>query len=132
MGRLLLSALLAATFGVACGLGAEGEGEGEGEGEQPLAATFTNVKREIFIPNCSARACHDDNNPVRNLVLDGDTAVEDLIDVDATIAGEEYVLPGRAESSLLFKILSEPPDDETSAEKVDLLKAWIDDGAADD
>lgn len=117
-------------------------GTGDTDGGPGIDATLSSLRENIFTPNCSANACHGGDNPVHGLDLASDDPHGRLVDQDSTIAGLKLVVAGDPENSLLFLAVSEgyeagsirkmPPGVDLSEEKIDALRQWIEDGAADD
>jgi hypothetical protein len=110
-----------------------------------LEPTLANVQAEVFTPSCAFSSCHGgDGGGASDLDLSDGTAHAEIVGVEAVDApGEILVVAGDSASSYLVKkcaaqagIVGEPmPDgdaDGLDAERLALLKAWIDAGAQDD
>ena len=129
---LSLSALAAL---VACAPG--GPGGDAGPGIEPKLSV---IKQEILSPSCATAACHGGENPANDLALDVEDLHGALVGVDSTLTGWKYVVAGEPENSLLLQILKgsvetvpQMPSGATlSAEKIQAIEEWIQDGAAND
>ena len=81
--------------------------------EEP--ATFASIRETVLTPSCGFTACHDAENPAAGLDLVTDPYAA-LIDrpVRSAITTMPLVMPGDADRSWLYKLLSEcePTDDE--------------------
>lgn len=105
--------------------------------------TFTNVKSEVFEPRCSARVCHGGEDPKAELDL-VTNAYDALIDVPSDVDPDRVrVVPGDPEASVLFRVLKgddpvvDPMPDGLPAgslddELIEMVRVWIERGAADD
>ena len=113
---------------------------GDATSDAGTEAKLSVIADEIFSPNCSATACHGGDGPVRDLKLDADDLHAELVDVESTVSGVAYVVPGDPEASLLYRVLigdvdsirQMPPNSPVDDDKVELVKTWIEDGATDD
>jgi hypothetical protein len=92
-------------------------------------ATWSYVHAAIIEPGCATPTCHGSLGARAGIVLqERDGAYRLLID-------ERYVVPGSASSSrLMFQLEGQetalmPPDAPLPAADVDLVRAWIVDGA---
>jgi hypothetical protein len=130
--RALSSSILLAWASVACG--------------EP--ATLTRVQSEVFALSCNFAACHGGASPQKGLGLEGAT-YRVLVGVPAAEKpGAALVEAGEPDRSyLLDKLLGRdlpappmgerwepmpPPAGGLDPERVELVRAWIDGGAADD
>ena len=120
---------------VACTAGDKPDDTGNG-----LAPTLTNVQAEIFTPSCAFSTCHGSG---ADMDLSEGKAHAEIVNVAAMDAVDQtLVVPGDSAASYLVKkcaaeagIVGEPmPDgsDGLDAERLALLKAWIDAGAMND
>lgn len=112
--------------------------------EDGLDPRLSVLQEKVFRPSCSLGYCHDSDEPIRGLSLDAADLHAAIVDVDSTLAGWKYVVPGAPESSLLLQVLKGrvdsmdqhasqmPPGDALAAEKLAAVEAWIAAGAADD
>ena len=108
--------------------------------EENEAPTFTEIRDDILLPSCGFASCH--GGGAGGLTLDEDGSHAALVDVPSLQAeGEILVVPGDAEGSYLITKLAGGPDlvddimpqgGSLPAEDIDLIRAWIDAGAADD
>jgi hypothetical protein len=113
-------------------------------GEPPAPATLSSIHENIFVPRCGASVCHGGAGPARELDLVG--APFDMVG-KPSVANPDILLvkAGDADNSLLYQVLQGPVDDvstggtleqmpvgdELTAEELDQIKRWIDDGAKD-
>lgn len=110
----------------------------DGGGEDPPAAvTFVEVRERVLEASCAFMACHSGASPAGMLGLQGEDAHAQLI-ADSPMAGKPRVVPGDSASSYLMEKLSAPmpafgdpmpPPAPLEAERLELVRAWIDDGA---
>lgn len=100
--------------------------------------TFTNVESQVLGPSCGFSSCHGSNTG--DLTLDGEGDFDRLVNVDAT-TGAVLVIPGDADGSYLIQKLEGtdgiegdimPPGGGLSADRVQLVRDWIDAGAPND
>jgi hypothetical protein len=99
-------------------------------------ATLTQVQTEVFGVSCVFSACHRGGTPMGSLNLEGGVWSK-VVNVTAFgTQGELLVLPGKPESSFLFKKLSGtaptgrmPPDQPLDAQRLEMVRSWIADGA---
>lgn len=112
MGRLYVCLLLAA----ACT-------------SQDRPASWSYVHAAIIAPNCATSSCHSERAAAADVVLeDADTAYEVLLD-------RQFVIPGDPSSTLMSLLAGDerprmPPDAPLPAADIELVRAWIEDGAA--
>jgi hypothetical protein len=91
-------------------------------------ATWTYVHAAIVAPSCATATCH--SALAERAALD----LQDRDDAYAALRDGRYVVPGDLSSPLLFLLEGEervrmPPDAPLPAVDVDLIRAWIADGA---
>lgn len=107
---------------------------GRYDGESP--PTLAEVQERVFGPWCSFSSCHG-NAAAGGLDLRGDDLRERLVDVASAAGGLSRVVPGDAEASYLYQLLSQcdPPGARPmpvgaptllDPELVGLVRAWID------
>lgn len=100
--------------------------------------TLSKVESDVFAKSCAQTSCHKGTSSAGNLNLEGKTHAK-LVGVASTIAGEQLVVPGKPEASLLMKRLKAvtpysvmPPGEALEAERLELIRSWIAAGAKDD
>ena len=118
-----------------------GTGAGSDSGDTSVP-TFTEIQDTIFAPSCAFSTCHGDADGVADIVLTGDAAYAALYEAPAV--GKEdaiLVIPGDADNSYLVQKMEEaddieglpmPPAGILDEELTQMVRAWIDAGAADD
>jgi hypothetical protein len=105
------------------------------------AVTFTEVEAEVLGPSCAFSSCHGAG--AGELTLDGQADHARLVDVAAVAApGEVLVIPGDPDGSYLIAKLEghagivgepmPPPAGGLDPEMIELVRSWIEAGAADD
>jgi len=110
-----------------------------------LAATLDNIQASIFSPRCATAACHDATTRSGDLSLEDGASYGELVGVEPDIeiareAGLLRVDPGDPENSFLLIKLEGPPPSQGSRmpqigpplddAEIDLIRAWIESGAA--
>lgn len=102
------------------------------------AGTLSKVESDVFVKSCAQTSCHKGASPAGNLNLEGKTHAK-LVGIASTIQGEQLVVPGKPEASLLMKRLEPvmpysvmPPGEALEAERLELIRSWIAAGAKDD
>ncbi|NNG15282.1 MAG: hypothetical protein HKM89_02295 [Gemmatimonadales bacterium] len=136
---------VAACVGEGTGLDANGEPLGTVPPPGPPAtATLSGDVQPIFTANCALSGCHAGANPTLGLNLSSGLAFQNIVDVPSIESPLLRVRPLRPDSSyLVHKVQGTqlsvggsggrmPPigGDLTQAE-IDLIRAWITDGAED-
>jgi hypothetical protein len=117
--------------------------DGGDDGGSDPAPSFTEVHERVFQTSCVFSTCHKAGpSPAGELVLERDVAYANLVEVDSSVvAGRIRVVPGDPEQSYVIEKLTAampaagdamPPDAPLEAERIDLVRAWIEAGAADD
>lgn len=101
--------------------------------------TFANVSARVLVPSCSFSSCH--GSGTGGLTLDDATAPADLVDVEsAGLPGAVLVVAGDADASYLVAKLEAmsgivgtemPPGGALEADRLQLVRDWIDAGALD-
>ena len=104
------------------------------------------IQRTIFSPRCAIPTCHTAQAMAGSLVLDADSAHDELVAVEpfidtARAAGLLRVDPGHPENSFLLVKLEGPPPDQGSrmpltgillnASEIQLVRDWIAAGAVE-
>lgn len=134
-GRVGAVCLLAASLFGACD-GGEDDG-----GEAP--PTFTEVHERVLQTSCVFSTCHKSGpSPAGEMTLERDVAHANLVEVASpVVAGKIRVVAGDPDASYVMEKLTEsmpasgdvmPPDAPLEAERIELVRAWIEAGAADD
>ena len=87
----------------------------------------------ILVPYCGRGGCHSSATEARNLAFD--TIPSALSALGTSQRGQRLVVKGDAQASRLYTVLVDtsrpmPPDQPLSDADIDLIKRWIDDGAA--
>lgn len=113
----------------------------DGGGDDP-PPTFTELRERVFTPSCTFLACHSGASPAGGLGLDTDTAHTALVDAMAMgVPGRIRVVAGDPDGSYLIEKLTAtmpaagdpmPPTAPLEAGRIELVRAWIEAGAADD
>ncbi len=102
------------------------------------APTLANVQETVFTPRCANAACHGGDNPSQGLNLEAGQAYANTVDVDAAaVPGTVRVVPGDPDNSLVYLVTQQaqgavrkmPVGFDLEPAEVDLLRAWIEDGA---
>jgi hypothetical protein len=102
--------------------------------------SFTNVRDEVLLPSCGFSTCH--GSGTGGLSLDEAGAYDALVDVDSSGSpGNTLVIPGDPDNSYLVRKLEGgpdivgdqmPPGGELDADRLQLLRDWIEAGAPND
>lgn len=134
-GRLLTGMLVAwlTVFASACDDGEQGD----------APPTFSELHERVLQPSCVFATCHQQGASAAGMMaLDRDVAHASLVDASAVAApGRIRVIPGDPEQSYVMEKVTSamptageqmPPDAPLEAERVELIRAWIEAGAADD
>jgi hypothetical protein len=114
--------------------------------EEPTEApTLTRVQSEVFDASCAFSSCHGDGGGSGDLSLVDGTSYGELVGVAADIDSAVIrVVPGDADASFLVAKLENTQDPETQGdampttggglddERLQLVRDWIEAGAADD
>ena len=104
----------------------------------PAPATLTKVEKEVFARSCAFTSCHLGSSPAGALNLEG-RSFGQLVNIKALAQPTELrVVASKPESSVLMKRLIGaapytlmPPDQALDAERLELVRSWIADGAKD-
>jgi hypothetical protein len=103
-----------------------------------LDPSLANVQTEVFDASCAFSSCHGGSQPTADLSLKPGESWAALVEVEAEeVTGATRVVPGDASASLLYRILLAPegnadrmpPGSEIEADRIDLVKRWIEEGA---
>lgn len=116
--------------------------DGGGDGE-PAPPTFGEVHERVFQVSCVFSTCHKGGpSPAGDMSLEREEAHAALVEVSSSMAtGKVRVVPGDPDASYLLEKLTAPmpaagetmpPDAPLEAERIDLVRQWIEAGAADD
>ncbi len=106
----------------------------------PLEPTLTNVQAEVFGPSCAFSGCHGDGKGSAHLSLKQGVAYANLVGIAADgDATQTRVIPGDAEGSYLVMKLEDAsgitgdvmPSTPLDADRIQLVRDWIDAGAQD-
>lgn len=140
---------LAALGGLASTAGC---GSKESEGKVALDPTFENVHKEVLLTSCAFSSCHGERSPAANLDLTTVDSCAKLVWKDSCVRKDRSrVVPGSPEDSYLYSKVTGtdlgtpatagdcapkgdlpthmPPTEKLPADKVELIRAWIDIGA---
>ena len=125
--------------------GCDGEAADSGA---PLDPTLTNVQAEVFNKSCAFSTCHGDGTGSAGLSLVDGVSYGELVDVPAEgdaetgePAGETRVIASDPDGSYLIRKLegssgiigeSMPEAAPLEADRLDLVRRWIEAGANDD
>jgi hypothetical protein len=112
-------------------------------GDEPAPPTFGELRERVLTPGCVFNACHKGAAAAGALNLEGtDEAVHaELVDAQATVAGRILVVPMDPGTSYLYEKLTSdmpaagermPMTGELEADRIELVRAWIEAGAAND
>ena len=109
-------------------------------GGDKVDPTFTNVRDEVLLPSCGFSTCH--GSGTGDLTLDEAGAYDALVDVDsAGSPGNTLVIAGDPDNSYLVRKLEGgpdivgdqmPPGGELDADRLQLVRDWIEAGALND
>ena len=128
--------LVVAGLLVACG----GDDPGTTPTPPEVAPTFTEVRDDILVPSCGLSTCH--GAAAGGLQLDEATTAADLVDVDSALSpGDILVIANDPDNSYLMRKLEDdtsivgqlmpPPFGGLEPERIEIIRAWIADGAPD-
>jgi hypothetical protein len=120
-----------------------GSGRTLGSTSTPASASkvdFATQIQPIFTQNCALSGCHAADSPSGDLVLDPGQAYDNLVNMESSEVGpKKRVEPGNSAASFLYEKISQPQptsgdrmpliSNPLSADKIALIKAWIDEGA---
>jgi hypothetical protein len=108
-----------------------------------LPPTLDELHERVLQPSCTFATCHGAGpSPAGALSLERDVAHASLVDAPSSVASDAIlVVPGDADASYVMEKLtatipavgeSMPPDAVLEPERIELVRAWIEAGAADD
>lgn len=114
-----------------------------GDDGEPAPPSFTEVHERVFQVSCVFSTCHKGGpSPAGMMSLERDEAHAALIDVPSSVvAGKIRVVPADPDASYVLEKLTAPmpadgdtmpPNAPLEAERIDLVRQWIEAGAADD
>ncbi len=118
--------------------GADGDSGGDTGAE--FAPTLVNVQAQVFDMSCAFSTCHGDGGGSGNLSLTVGSSFVNLVGVPADgDATQTRVIPGDPDGSYLVMkmedatgIVGDPmPGVPLEQDRIDLVRAWIEDGAQD-
>jgi hypothetical protein len=86
----------------------------------------------ILVPYCGRAACHSTDTAAKDLIFD--TIDGAKASLTKTERGQKLVVPARPDQSRLYNVLVDsrrvmPPDIPMPTADIDLVRAWITDGA---
>ncbi len=109
------------------------------ETDATLEPTFSSINSQVFQRNCALSGCHGGGSANAGLSLEEGVAYQNLVNVNATQNPSlKRVQPGNSGLSyIMFKLNGEgttfmPPSGKLPADTRNIIKQWIDNGAADD
>ncbi|MDX1481030.1 MAG: CHRD domain-containing protein [Woeseiaceae bacterium] len=134
----------------AAGIPLDGDGDGMPGGsfesafaiETPaVMATFSEIQETIFTPTCATSGCHSGSNPPDGLDLTAGAAYANIVNVASVqMPSLLRIAPGNPDDSYLVRKvqgtgivasrmpLGQPP---LSQAQINLIRAWVEDGAPD-
>lgn len=108
------------------------------------AVTWSEVQQKVFSQSCTFSSCHSKPGRRGRLVLEAGESYSNLVNVPAEngvakAAKKVRVIPGNPEGSFLLQKLTSPGPGEgelmpyategLAADKIQLIRRWIEDGA---
>ena len=108
-----------------------------------MPPTLDELHERVLQPSCVFATCHGSGpSPAGELSLERDGAHASLVDMPSSVVPDAIlVIPGDPDASYMMQKLtatvptageSMPPDAPLEAERIELVRAWIEAGAADD
>ncbi|MCC6645589.1 MAG: hypothetical protein IT374_08470 [Polyangiaceae bacterium] len=117
-----------------------------------LEPTYENIHKEVLLTSCAFSSCHGGDSPAAGLNFSEVTSCSQLVWRDSCVRNDRSrVVPGAPEDSYLYSKVTAtdlgtpmtagecapkgdlpthmPPTDRLSADKIELIRAWIDIGA---
>lgn len=117
-----------------------------------LDPTYENIHKEVLLTSCAFSSCHGERSPAAGLDFTTVESCSQLVWKDSCVRNDRSrVVPGSPEDSYLYSKVTAtdlgtpatagecapkgdlpthmPPTDKLSADKVELIRAWIDIGA---
>jgi hypothetical protein len=106
----------------------------------PSNVDFATQIQPIFTKNCALSGCHVTGDPPEGMVLEPGQAYANIVNVESTEVGpEKRIEPSDSAASYLYEKISQPQPtsgdrmplnaNPLSADKIALIKTWIDEGA---
>jgi hypothetical protein len=111
------------------------------EGSDGLDPRLSVIQEEVFTPSCALSSCHDAEGPEAMMDLSAGASHASLVNVDGSLAPVVRVIPGDPDGSLLVQAIEGTAPDPINQmpvglvledEKIDVIRQWIEDGAAND
>lgn len=112
------------------------------EGSDGLDPRLSVIQDEVFTPSCALSSCHDAGGPEAMMDLSSAAASHaNTVDVTGSLAEVVRVIPGDPDGSLLVQAIEGtapapinrmPVGLVLEDEKIDVIRQWIEDGAAND
>lgn len=108
-----------------------------------MPPTLGELHERVLEPSCTFATCHGSGpSPAGALSLERDVAHASLVDAPSSVvSGAILVVPGDPDASYVMAKLtatppaageSMPPDAPLEAERIELVRAWIEAGAVDE
>lgn len=106
--------------------------------QEPDAVSFTEIRERVLQPSCAFMACHSGASPAGMLGLSEDDDAHAQLLGTSPLTMRVRVVPGdSAASYVMEKLTAEtpeagdpmPPTAPIDDERIELVRAWIDDGA---
>lgn len=113
------------------------------DSEEPTGADprLSMIQAEIFTPSCTQASCHDADGPESDLDLTEGASHGSLVGVSGQLSSTVRVVPGDPDNSLLIQALEGTAPDPIRSmpiglmleqDQIDIVRQWIEDGAAND
>ncbi len=122
-----------------CGLLLSQCSEQSTEPDNTLEPTFSSINRLVFQKSCALSGCHGAGSANAGLSLEANGAYENLVNVTSTQnpALKRVTPSNSSQSYIMFKLNGEgttvmPPFGQLPADTRNIIKQWIDNGAAND
>jgi len=109
------------------------------ETNNTLEPTFSSINNLVFQKSCALSGCHGAGSANAGLSLEADVAYKNLVNVTSTQnpALKRVTPANSSQSYIMFKLNGEgttvmPPFGQLPADTRNIIKQWIDNGAAND